>query len=124
MNRLYSILLLSVFLTYTFSQTAIILMYLSDVEGYTAKYCVNIDKPQMECNGMCHLTEELAKDQKQDPELIQNNIVINLYVVSETDLSQKPFIPVLQWENNFHYDSNLISRSTQPLSPPPLFDFI
>lgn len=121
MHKLYPIVLLFVFLTFSCSQNLIILIYLSDIEGYTAKYCANIDIPKMECNGKCHLAEELAKDnQKQDTEQIQTFPTINLYIVSSALDTEEPLYEESETANSFYYNESLKSRNTVPLSPPPL----
>lgn len=32
-----------------------------NIDEIIEKYCVNKDKPQLECNGKCHLTKQLAQ---------------------------------------------------------------
>ena len=48
-----------------FSQSLIfsylIVAYATDNKAFTEKYCQNIAKPELECNGKCHLKSELAK---------------------------------------------------------------
>lgn len=58
---------------YSFIQIGTFFEYVMDIEAYTEKYCVNIDVPDTSCNGKCHLTEELAKneEQHQSPEIQQ-----------------------------------------------------
>lgn len=35
--------------------------YLNNNKAFTEKYCKNINKPVLKCNGKCHLKNELAK---------------------------------------------------------------
>lgn len=35
--------------------------YITNNKAFTEKYCKNIDKPELKCNGKCHLKKELAK---------------------------------------------------------------
>ena len=92
MKRFYSIALISVFLTYLLSQNMIIIVYLIDVQTYTELYCENTDKPEMECNGKCHLSKELAKGQqeKQDSERTQILSGVSLYYVEALSGIKKP----------------------------------
>lgn len=35
---------------------------------YIAEFlCINKDKPQLQCNGKCHLVKEIKKQQEQEP---------------------------------------------------------
>jgi hypothetical protein len=40
--------------------------YTINKEEITQKYCENKDKPEMECNGCCHLKKELNKVEKAE----------------------------------------------------------
>lgn len=40
--------------------------YLTNNKAFTEKYCQNIDKPALKCNGKCHLKNELAKTSVND----------------------------------------------------------
>lgn len=120
MKQFSAIFLLMIMLFYTFSQTTILIEYLVDVEAYTGKYCENTDRPEMECNGKCHLSKELAKDQEnKNPENLHILQSIQLFVVSDITLPEKPFMPSEVEENNFTYQENLLVRVTPPLYLPP-----
>ena len=37
-------------------------------QDYIAEFlCINKDKPELKCNGKCHLVKEIEKQQQQDP---------------------------------------------------------
>ena len=52
-------------------------------KGYiTQKYCVNKAKPAMKCNGKCHLSQELKKNEEnanKNPQGIEEIKLISLY---------------------------------------------
>lgn len=107
-------------LSYTFSQTTILIEYLVDIEAYTAKYCENTDHPEIECNGKCHLSKELAKDQEnKNPENLRVLTSINFFVVSGITLPETPFIPIEKEKSNFYYQENLLTRIIPPPFLPP-----
>lgn len=39
----------------------LVLEYVTNNKAFTEKYCQNIAKPELKCNGKCHLKSELAK---------------------------------------------------------------
>jgi hypothetical protein len=62
---------MSCFFFQTFSQAFYYLDYLIEKRAYIAQ-CVNISKPQMHCNGNCHLMKKMEAQEKgtaQAPEL-------------------------------------------------------
>ena len=41
-------------------------------QDYIAKFlCINQDKPEMQCNGKCHLYKEVKKQQEETPKSLQ-----------------------------------------------------
>lgn len=77
-NRWVTYLLLSVMLVYTFSQTVIVTDYLINIEYITKVFCINKEKPQMKCNGKCHLTKQLQKDEEKKSNTFKKSVEISL----------------------------------------------
>ena len=58
-------------------------------ETFTEMYCENIDKPEMNCNGKCHLMEELDNENSDSHAFYLNKNLhenISLYVVGFANL--------------------------------------
>ncbi len=74
--------------------------YYVDYEGFIEKYCINITKPELQCNGKCHLNKVVNDNTESDenPIKIIDFKEINLFVVAQTTynfisfLSEKPQI--------------------------------
>ena len=49
-----------------FNSAFILINYQLNKEVIAQKYCVNKDKPQMKCNGKCHMKKELAKNENRN----------------------------------------------------------
>jgi hypothetical protein len=47
-----------------FVQLGVVGWYVMNEHSITDKYCVNKDKPQMHCNGKCHLKKQLDKTEQ------------------------------------------------------------
>jgi len=101
--------------------------YELNIDYIIETYCVNKDKPELQCNGKCHLSEQLqlvSPEQKDG----QGNIIYN--VLSES------FFPVyFQFEDmisfetsllktlrftNFHYSNNYAYNPYSQLLKPPI----
>lgn len=64
------ILLLSALLLQLFTNAVILVNYVINKEDISKNLCENRDKPQMHCNGKCHLMKQLKrgnKKQEQSP---------------------------------------------------------
>lgn len=62
--RIYlAALLLAVILSPTAYQTGYLAYFYANQASIAQKYCINKDKPQLKCNGKCHLAKQLGNDQ-------------------------------------------------------------
>ena len=66
MIRLLSILILSAFLTHTFSRLIILIHHNVNKEYIAANLCENKDKPASHCEGKCHLKKQIDREEKSE----------------------------------------------------------
>lgn len=78
-----------------------VLDYMANYDYIVNTLCENRDKPEMECNGKCHLSKELAKEAGADdknplngktskteiPQVIISENIQEYVFVSETDIT-------------------------------------
>ncbi|MGY0392828.1 hypothetical protein ACW5R3_09765 [Bizionia sp. KMM 8389] len=50
--------------------------YELNVESIIQKYCVNKDKPELQCNGKCHLAKQLQIDEKSSDNSDYNDLAV------------------------------------------------
>ena len=126
MRSLFAISILFIFLIPTIDQLGVVLEYVSDKESITEKYCENKDKPELQCNGKCHLKKEIAKKVKSNNEkntkdsnnktnhfkfqLKYNNVHIGLALM---DIFHVPSI------YNFDYFNSKIHSTYPSIDTPP-----
>ena len=73
LSRLITYLFLSAVLVHTFSNVVIVADYLVNSEIITKTFCVNKEKPEMKCNGKCHLAKQLKEDEeKKSTDFVKN----------------------------------------------------
>ena len=83
-----------------FVQLGIIGWYQLNTQSITEKYCVNKDKPQLHCNGKCHLKKQLDKTENGDAKNKDNNKKIEWTVF---------ILP----ENNYSHPQSLFIEKTE-----------
>ncbi|UOQ74770.1 hypothetical protein [Hymenobacter cellulosilyticus] len=66
MARTLAYLLTTLILFQTFSRELVVLDYQLHKERITELFCVNKDKPKLQCNGKCHLAKKLRKANSSD----------------------------------------------------------
>lgn len=73
LKKLFTYLLLLLFSFQTF-EIAFIVMNFKVNQDFFAQICENKDKPEMECNGKCHLKKQIKKQEEQKSKKEKINI--------------------------------------------------
>ncbi|MCB2408161.1 hypothetical protein [Hymenobacter lucidus] len=66
MARILALLLTTLILLQTFSRELVVVDYQMHKERITRLFCLNKDKPRLQCNGKCHLAKKLRKAAASD----------------------------------------------------------
>ena len=66
MNRFLAYFLVALLLLQTLGQEVLVVDYQLNKARITALYCVNKARPQLHCNGKCHLAQQLRKAEGGD----------------------------------------------------------
>jgi hypothetical protein len=64
--RSFALFLAVLLLLQTFSRELVVLDYQVHKERITELFCVNKDKPALQCNGKCHLAKQLRKSSSSE----------------------------------------------------------
>lgn len=102
MTRLVSLLLMSSFLLQSLSKVIILVDYELNKEYITEIFCHNKNKPQLECNGKCHLMKQMKEDDKKEKAPLNNvkeKFEVQLFCSIQEMLSLNSFV-ISQF--NFH----------------------
>jgi hypothetical protein len=84
LKKIIPLFLLVGVLLQTFSTLIIIADYQLNKDFIAKNLCENRDKPQMHCNGKCHLMKQIEKDQKRDSTPVNNKIKFQAQFFSES----------------------------------------
>ena len=89
------------------------------------EYCVNKNKPQLKCNGKCHLSKKFTNAYKKDnhKENINNNLIQSLFpvVCILNDDTEFNFIGEIKFlENIPFYKNNYYFLTTSKEIKPPI----
>lgn len=103
-----------------------VLDYATNYDFIVSTLCENKDKPELECNGKCYLSKQLAKEAGNDEDNPYNNpskIEIPQFIISE-QIPEYNFSIELQAQeaNDFSFKENLYYSQyvLQILHPPQL----
>lgn len=106
MVRVFSVFLIVLSLFLGFQQAIIVMHFKLNQERIEKAYCVNKNRPGMECHGLCHLRKQLDSQEQSDAANIKNYPRVELFVVSvfeykidETEIESAEEIILYQEEN-------------------------
>ena len=93
--------------------------YELDPIGFIEKLCENKDKPELACNGKCHLKKvaESNTDNPKKPENFTSLEEIQLFVINKYEISITQLTPILN--SNFDYKNLYTYSRTFQLDRPP-----
>lgn len=89
-----------------------VVYYELNVESIVKQYCVNKDKPQLRCNGKCHLAKKLAVANQDSSDKLYKNVSV---LVMEPVFFQRISLPIIKtidkpfvrncyyWNNQYQY---------------------
>ncbi len=96
-----------------------------NIDDIIETYCVNKEKPQLQCNGKCHLTKQLTLDASEKNE--SASYLSGLYqaffpVFFKTNETKNLLVFVEEFfENNWHYSNRMYVFHKDHLDPPPQY---
>ncbi|WP_406685650.1 hypothetical protein N1F78_08000 [Seonamhaeicola sp. MEBiC1930] len=75
-------------------------------QDYIAEFlCINKDKPELQCNGKCHLVKEIEKQQQQEP-LSALSISMENYPIGFVSIYKLKSLLIFYKNNKTHYSYN------------------
>jgi hypothetical protein len=121
--RIGGVILLSVMLAYVFRPVYPYLSYVIHQEYIAEFLCVNKDKPELKCNGKCHLKEEIKNQSAEDKKPISplRNLIQENILLWSSDNSIVPEIKSFNFYYSlyFKYISNYYFLSSYSFFHPP-----
>ena len=97
--------------------------YFINQSEITDLFCINKEKPQLQCNGKCHLAKQLVKVDNESEELpfSQNTNEYSLELIFDLEnKNSKPCCSLLKKQNKwFSFTETISSRTINVLTPPP-----
>lgn len=104
-------------------KSIITINYLLNTTEITELFCINKEKPKLQCNGKCHLAKELVKVDKEDSEspfsnqqLSYNLDIVSVLVKQLCELNESESLKVNHTSKNLF---NTIDHWYSIPSPPP-----
>lgn len=93
-----------------------------NIDYIVETYCVNKEKPQLQCNGKCHLATQLTTTSDTTEESASLNTIFEVFIpvyFQEHKSISLYKINTLQTLNNWKYSNTFNSVFSDPLDHPP-----
>ncbi len=92
--RLLGYLLLSLFIYSQVYNTSVWVHYELNIEEITNKFCENIEKPELNCHGSCHLKKQLIQTNEPNPAEQETIFYVHeIQLFSSTELDYQTINP-------------------------------
>lgn len=112
--------LIAVFLLQVLTKFSIVVNYALNKEYITKTFCENKEKPQMHCNGKCHLKKQLEKQDKKEKPVQSSKEKFEIQFIANQKIEFD--IRYLFFEERTFvsfYDNNLAFNDPQSIFQPP-----
>ncbi len=117
MRILFSILLFASFAIRPAMEISTVLYYQFNIDTIVEKYCVNKERPRLQCNGKCYLMNQMKTSKQSSPEngerIVISESFIPLFFQSSTLQIIHTDLVVIENSNNWtikHMYSSAISK--------------
>ncbi|MCK5872773.1 MAG: hypothetical protein KAG26_08100 [Methylococcales bacterium] len=120
MNRIFAYFFFVLLTIQTFSQLFIVGDFIYNQDYIAANLCENIEKPELECNGKCHLKKELTKDTKEKHEdkiVIADNVLFFDAQNVEIILDEPIFFSEVKTYSHY-LEKDVVSYTASVFHPP------
>ncbi|MEH0158459.1 hypothetical protein V6R21_30680 [Limibacter armeniacum] len=88
----------------------------------TEYFCINKDKPELHCNGQCHLMKEVeqtSSEQKKKAEKPISTVVYLIQEMTQVAAQEKTVLPLLAIKHTTPYTQKLFDFYTHNIFHPP-----
>ncbi len=109
MKELFAYILLVLFAAMSLQQAAVAAVFFSNQDYVTEKFCVNKDKPELNCKGKCHMKNMLVQTAEKETQNAQLNVEVMIPVFFCESTIEFPILLVSEFvqiqKNRILYDS-------------------
>jgi len=101
---------------------SMVVNYYTHLDYYKTELCENQDKPELQCNGTCHLKKEIAEDtnQEQEKPVELINVEISAFTLNTSSVVSFNLFEVVS-KKLFSYSQSIIELPKSVLFSPPEF---
>ena len=121
MRSVFSFIMTLIFLFVVSQQAVVIMHFKLNQKAIIEQFCINKSKPELHCNGKCHLTKELQETEDSPSEKIINTRNFDLAFSSNFEIELK--IPKISKKRELVIYKEF--QHTEPyleiLVPPPIY---
>lgn len=120
MKIIFNVLLIVLCLLIGLQQAIIVIYFKLNRDAIEQKFCINRNKPELQCHGTCHLKQQLQKTENPESASLNNYPKIEIFPVSTTDLKVENSITVIQKIQSYYKETLYINPYRKILIPPPI----
>ncbi|WP_417875947.1 hypothetical protein [Winogradskyella sediminis] len=113
---------MSIFLFVVSQQAIVIMNFKLNQKAITEQFCINKAKPELQCNGKCHLTKELQETEHTDSEKRMNTKNFDLVYYQDSEFKISNFNITQIKVKLIYIEFQHSEPYLEVLKPPPLLN--
>ncbi len=120
MKIAYSILLLVLSLLIGLQQAIIVVHFKLNQDVIEQRFCINKNKPELQCHGTCHLKKKLQETENADPAPVRIYPGIDIVPVLIAEWEIKKSITEIRSETPIYKEILYVAPYREVFVPPPI----
>lgn len=120
MQLAFSVLLMALSLLTGFQQAITVVHFKLNQEVIEQKFCINKNKPALQCHGSCHLKKQLEETENSGAPSIGIYPRIDMFTISASEWEIKNSITVIRNKTSLYKECFYTAPYIEVLVPPPI----
>lgn len=120
MKRVISVLMIILSLLIGFQQAIIVMHFNLNQEAIEQAFCVNKNKPELQCHGTCHLKKQLQKTENADSASIGIYPRVDMIPVSVAEFEARDFVSEIRNNTAIYKETFYMEPLREIFVPPPI----
>jgi len=119
-KQVFSVLMMALSLLIGFQQAIIVTHFKLNQEAIEQEFCINRNKPQLQCHGTCHLKKQLRKAENTDPTSISIYQRVDMLPISSTEFEARSLIIEIRNDIPIYKEIPYMEPDMEIFVPPPI----
>jgi|SRR5690606_3060628 len=120
MKQFFGVLMMVLSLLVGFQQAIVVMHFKLNQEAIEREFCINKNKPELQCHGVCHLKKQLQKTENSEPASIGVYQRVDMLPISSTEFEAGSLIVEIWNDIPIYKEIHYTEPCREIFVPPPI----